>query len=175
MPGLLYCFVKLLLSLCISVTQKGEELLKVDIFTSSVCSVSVLCTTFISVLCTTYKKHFRGEIIVSPCVFWFVSGISCVQFDDNRIVSGSSDKTIKVRDCTCVHACVRACVCVCAQCLLLIKTICIADIEPTASGQPELIQFLVKFFFSSDFSSQLYSVLVTVNAVCLAETLDICS
>ena len=114
MPGLLYCFVKLLLSLCISVTQKGEELLKVDIFTSSVCSVSVLCTTFISVLCTTYKKHFRGEIIVSPCVFWFVSGISCVQFDDNRIVSGSSDKTIKVRDCTCMHACVHVCVCVCA-------------------------------------------------------------
>ena len=116
--------------------------------------MSVLCTTFISVLCTTYKKHFRGEIIVSPCVFWFVSGISCVQFDDNRIVSGSSDKTIKVRDCTCVHACVRACVRACVQCLLLIKTICIADIEPTASGQPELIQFLVKKKKSSDVSSQ---------------------
>ena len=43
---------------------------------------------------------------MSLCVFWFVSGISCVQFDDNRIVSGSSDKTIKVRDC------VRVCVCV---------------------------------------------------------------
>jgi len=25
-----------------------------------------------------------------------LSGISCVQFDDTRIVSGSSDKTIKV-------------------------------------------------------------------------------
>lgn len=31
-------------------------------------------------------------------IFFFVSGISCVQFDDNRIVSGSSDKTIKVRN-----------------------------------------------------------------------------
>lgn len=27
---------------------------------------------------------------------WFRSGVSCVQFDENRIVSGSSDKTIKV-------------------------------------------------------------------------------
>ena len=84
---------------------------------------------------------------MSYCVIWFVSGISCVQFDDNRIVSGSSDKTIKVRDYTHVCVCVRVNVCV--QCLLLTKTVCIADIEPTASGQPELIQFLVKFFFSS--------------------------
>ena len=30
-------------------------------------------------------------------IFLLLPGISCVQFDDTRIVSGSSDKTIKVR------------------------------------------------------------------------------
>lgn len=29
-------------------------------------------------------------------VYDLITGISCVQFDDSRIVSGSSDKTIKV-------------------------------------------------------------------------------
>ena len=31
-----------------------------------------------------------------PACLLIVVGVSCVQFDDNRIVSGSSDKTIKV-------------------------------------------------------------------------------
>ena len=64
--------------------------------------------------------------------------------------------------------------CVCIV-LLLIKTICIADIEPTASGQPEVYSFWLNSFFPQIFFSQLYSILVTVNAVCLAETLDISS
>lgn len=39
-----------------------------------------------------------GQTVCMNCLMINLSvvGVSCVQFDDNRIVSGSSDKTIKV-------------------------------------------------------------------------------
>lgn len=46
----------------------------------------------------TFEGHTQGRCcwIGKECEFDCSSGISCIQFDDTRIVSGSSDKTIKV-------------------------------------------------------------------------------
>ena len=38
---------------------------------------------------------FEQDVLICA-LFFRCAGISCVQFDDTRIVSGSSDKTIKV-------------------------------------------------------------------------------
>ena len=44
--------------------------------------------------CSSSSGHKYFSIVN---IFLLLPGISCVQFDDTRIVSGSSDKTIKVR------------------------------------------------------------------------------
>lgn len=46
----------------------------------------------------TFEGHTQGILYQQKCCEAIISllGISCVQFDDTRIVSGSWDKTIKV-------------------------------------------------------------------------------
>ena len=48
---------------------------------------------------------YQACIVVHRQFAVFSTGISCVQFDDTRIVSGSSDKTIKVNNVVLYYLC----------------------------------------------------------------------
>ena len=56
-----------------------------------------LCTIDVPLSCDGYLCTIDVPLSCDGYLYLFsLIGISCVQFDDTRIVSGSSDKTIKV-------------------------------------------------------------------------------
>ena len=61
--------------------------------------------------CTCTGSGIHASACQRAPTLWYIgawlllTGVSCVQFDDTRIVSGSYDKTIKVRHSMCLYMC----------------------------------------------------------------------